>query len=1811
MKKILGLDLGTNSIGWALIEKDEEKNEGKILGMNSRIISLGEDKTNFEQGKGLTRNANRREKRGSRRLNKRYKQRRNKLIYVLYQLDVLPENQFEFSVDEKYKGTDKIFPMPEKLQHLSITSKRNPEKETNKWKQLTAVELYKLRKDATKDAIDEKDFGRLIYLFNQLRGYAGGGEDDNKEKVNEKQDSDNESSSKKDNIIKEVKTVTIQSIAPKQKYVEKKNNGQIIEVPLFNIEIEDVETKEKYKGECYKEFTGIEETVYDIEIIEKSNTKEQPFFNFDKSICEWQKTKPKKGGETKNIKAKILKCEKPQEFSNKNWIFNLELLDGRKGTISLKSTNEATNYKTNTEKELLITTKIENGITSYEFAPIRKSNWRKQMEDFNKLKAEKEKELNRTVYLGEIFYDILTKDNKSKWERIRNRVILRKHYKEEFKKIWETQISKNTALQNKINDKVLLKKIVEYIYPGKSVSQEKYRKEILEHENGFFHLIFDHIIYYQRPLKPQFRLIGQCQFEKKFKVVPQSHPLHQEEKIWKGINSLSIVTYYDDEKGLRKKRIQPISTEQKEKLYEELLNKPTLTFTQTYSQLGLKEKEQWLEGLNPKATLKGNETRIAIMNAMGKDFFEKAKLYETQNLIDLWRILYNWVKKEYDIIEIDINDYESNPSKYHEYDLTDDDEYNIESERCKALKAFFDNRHIDISDNQILSIAKVRFKRAYSSLSSNALSKIITLVRAGKYFTDEKNVIPDEAKNNFQLLKDNAADMLDRIDEGMNVDYDKEFLKKINDGLLDNVFTKGEMIYSDAVSLFYKRHTATEYTPEHPDYIKNYHHIKTLFRRKNPTLFGDKIGNENDQNNNLRNPVVEQITDEVLQLFVSLCKQYNFKTNENPDEEIEVRIELARELKNNAEARQQMWDAVIAGEKENNWVRKRLRELKNSEPLENTVEIENPEQPSLSNIEKYKLWKKQIKKENEPDKNKPGSEPDKKDSEKYKNWLEQHHISPYTLKAIPLSRLFSKDYEIDHIIPKGRFFDDSLTNKVVCEAIINKEKSNRTPFEYLNAGSVHEEVINWNSFNKFVNDVFKGQKRKNLLMEDIPEDFVERQKKETQYVTLKVKEEIGKIVGTKNVKITTGSITDYLRHEWKLDRMFKEITKPRYELMALQANKPNMVRYEKDDKDRPILKIDLWSKRNDHRHHAIDALVVACTEPKHVFRLNNLNKNLQSWFGEFGLWLNENRIEELNAIKDKEPKEILIALSKLPEDRKRLLFKNIFNAFTEKQKKHVKGKTDFDKWFGTYNALSKEERQEIEKYMPGFRQIEFPWATFCKDVSDGKWIEKMIVSHKPNNKLQIQQRENNKKEKVDFLRIKGRLHEDTYYGKGETYRLPLSKLKEKTDAKKFIETKVKSNFLKKHLTTHLSNYNGKASEAFSDKGIEAFNNYMVEKGFHPVTAIKVDYRENKTDEALQRINRLGYKDGDILVKTGSNYCFAVCEKVLSDGKKERVFDEISLFDAAKKIKESLKGGNNNAAEIIRKYFEEENDKTKGSTLLFTLTINDMVYLPDENEKVPIKKEDEGYAEFWKNADAKKIYRVVKMTKGECYFIPQTFANELNYTPPPKSDVIEDEEENQTEEKKSKEKSIAEFVDGNCTRYVHNESKIKNLLSGRRKKEIKKKLIETLNALIIEINQTADNQEKQDELKSTLIELVMNNIDQDLISEIKKYSPELADFTKQIIYEQKQKEMDDLIVKIQNSDETKPEFENQLVQLLIDFEKFSLKSYLNKKDRDIYIRISTLIEEKNQKLNNEKFKNIRIQDYCIKINVDRLGNISLT
>ena len=106
MKTILGLDLGTNSIGWALIRHNFENKEGEILGMGSRIIPMSQDVLGkFDSGQSISQTAERTGFRGVRRLLERDLLRRERLHRVLNIIGFLPEHyandiDFEFRLGQ-------------------------------------------------------------------------------------------------------------------------------------------------------------------------------------------------------------------------------------------------------------------------------------------------------------------------------------------------------------------------------------------------------------------------------------------------------------------------------------------------------------------------------------------------------------------------------------------------------------------------------------------------------------------------------------------------------------------------------------------------------------------------------------------------------------------------------------------------------------------------------------------------------------------------------------------------------------------------------------------------------------------------------------------------------------------------------------------------------------------------------------------------------------------------------------------------------------------------------------------------------------------------------------------------------------------------------------------------------------------------------------------------------------------------------------------------------------------------------------------------------------------------------------------------------------------------------------------------------------------------------------------------------------------------------------------------------------------------------------------------------------------------------
>lgn len=337
--------------------------------------------------------------------------------------------------------------------------------------------------------------------------------------------------------------------------------------------------------------------------------------------------------------------------------------------------------------------------------------------------------------------------------------------------------------------------------------------------------------------------------------------------------------------------------------------------------------------------------------------------------------------------------------------------------------------------------------------------------------------------------------------------------------------------------------------------------------------------------NSLRNPVVEKILNQMINVINGIIDSYG-----KPDE---IRIELARELKKNAEERKELSIAI------NN---SSILHEKYKEILRRDFGLVHV---SRNDIVRYKLY------------------------------LELEPLGFHTLYSntyISPNKLFSGDFDIEHIIPQSRLFDDSFSNKTLETRDVNLEKGNFTALEYIEnkhgkeGAKEYLERIN----HLFGKDLAKQGKLKKLKMksEDIPDDFINRDLRDTQYIAKKAKSILSELV--RDVVSTTGSITDRLREDWQLIDLMQELNWDKYDKLGLTEVITN-----KDGQE--IKRIKDWTKRNDHRHHAMDALTIAFTKRSHIQYLNNLNARSDKAGSIYGIEVNELYRDNRGKLKFKPP----------------------------------------------------------------------------------------------------------------------------------------------------------------------------------------------------------------------------------------------------------------------------------------------------------------------------------------------------------------------------------------------------------------------------------------------------------------------------------------------------------------------------------------------------------------------------------------------
>ncbi len=1450
MKRILGLDLGPNSIGFATVIIDGENSHIELA--NSRIIPMDAAKlSDFEKGAPQSQTHDRTMWRGIRRLFEREKLRRERALLILNHLGWLPEH-FAKGIDFSGKGAKLDYDTEPKIawqpcadnkyeffyqeafqEMLHDLRSTNPAAFPLDKKVPYDWTIYYLRKKALTRKASKYELAWIILNFNQKRGY------------NElRGELDNDSSKQEEYYA--LKVINVEAA--------EKGKGNNV---WYNLTLEN--------GWVYKRQSAI------------------PLFDWKDTIREF--------------------------------IVSTDL--DKDGTPKL-------------DKE---------GNVKRSFRAPKDDDWA-----LKKKRTESEiQKSGKTV--GAYIYDALANNPSQKIKGKLVSVVERKFYRQELLQI----LQKQAEFHPELTDKRVYEECVRILYK----SNEQYRQSIAGKD--LIYLFTENILFYQRPLKSKKSLIADCPLEHysfikdgkeisaPIKCIAKSNPLFQEFRLWQFVDNLKIIKREGKINGKLSLNID-VTPEyipdgnKKAELFELLNDKKEIDQKGFLRLLKLNDKEyRWNYVEDKKYPC--NETRGQLLPLLGKAGIGNSFLTKTAEM-ELWHILYSNETKE---------------------------------DSIKALSSYARKNALPEQFVEIFSNAKP-FKKDYGSFSKKAIKRLLPLMRSGKYW-DEK-AIDKKTRERIEKIINGEAD--DSISGRTREQAVKANLRSIDD------FSSLPMYLASYV--VYDRHSengdATKWhTPDDIDrFLKQF------------------------KQHSLRNPIVEQVILEALRTVRDIWR----KTGDFD----EIHVELGRDMKNTAEKRKNIMQKALENENTNLRIKALLTEFLNPD-----CGIENVRPQSPSQQEKLRIYEECVLSEeagNIPDdiaaiiRNFNESDikkrPSHSDVIRYKCWLEQKYRSPYTGRIIPLGKLFTSEYEIEHIIPQALYFDDSLSNKVICETAVNKDKGKRLAYNYIKecGGKIislgenrNAEILKLDKYEELVKNGYPENKKKKLLATEIPDTFSERQLNDTRYISRFVMQLLSNIVRTtdengtyeqestsKNVIPCSGKITDMLKRQWGINDVWNRIIAPRFQRLNELHGDSSFGEWCNEEGKRffrinvPFhLKRGFSTKRIDHRHHAMDAIIIACANRNIINYLNNVEAKSEN-----------KRIDLRNLICHKETDSdgnykfvINKPWATFTEDvqstinKMTVSFKNnirIINRTKNRYQKFVNGEKQFveqekgDQW-----AIRKPLHKDSYYGLINVRKekdVNLPIAVAKPEMIIDKQLKSVIKSLKAegkDDKRIISILKNTYGDKVKKVRI--------YYFTNDSNE-KLVAIRKPLDAsfdRKKITTSVSDAGVRKILLNHLAANSDNPQIAFSPEGIEKMNENIIRlnggKPHKPIYKTRVSGTLGKKFN----VGTKGYKKAKFVeTAKDTNLYFAIYKT--PSGK--RTYQTIPLNE----VIERLKRGWTPIPE------QDEN----GNSLLFSISPNDLVYVPtpDELESGIISEP----------IDNSRIYKMVSANNNRCAFIPATVATPI-------------------------------------------------------------------------------------------------------------------------------------------------------------------------------------------------------------------------
>lgn len=1446
MKKILGLDIGTNSIGWAVIDTKQNENGeevfDKIACADSRIIPMDQATIgDFNKGISKSQTAERTRYRGVRRLYERGHLRRERLNRVLSVLGWLPdyylncldkygkfiagsepklawrknsEGKYEFLFEKAFQ---------EMLEEFKSTNQQvvaDGKKVPYDWT------IYYLRKKALTEQLSNFELAWVLLNFNQKRGYY------------------------------------------------------------------------QLRGEDEEEKVGKIEEYYSLKVIAVEDSGER------------------KGSDT--------------------W-FNIVL---ENGFVYRRPFREAPDW-IGKVKDFIVTTDVDvNGNPKMDKEGQVKRSFRMPKEDdWALLKKKTECDIDKSrKTVGEFIYDVLLNSPESKVRGKLVRTIERKYYRQELEAIIDKQIELNPDLQND----ELYSKCTKALYPN----NDAYRNSIAG--RGFKYLFVNDVIFYQRPLKSKKSLIDDCPLEERYYVLPdtgerkvehikciaKSNPYFQEFRLWQFLSNLRIIERERTVEGSIKENIDVTSKfidsrEALADLFAWLNDRESIDQKGLLAYPGFKlnkaEQKRFRWNYVEDKFYPANETRAGLLLALDKANISREFL-TSEREYELWHVLYSVEDK---------------------------------NEIKKALSSFAGRYGLQGDFVNVFEKMKP-YEKEYGSYSEKAIKRMLPLMRAGRYWKEDN-------------IDDATRGRISRLLSG-------EFDENIHNRVREKTIALQSMHDFQGLPVWlvcyvvYDRHSEAKDIDKWscPEDIDAY---LARFRQ-----------------HSLRNPIVESVVMETLRTVRDI-----WKAEGQIDE---IHIELGREMKNPADKRKRITEQALENENANLRVRAMLTEFMNPEFNVDNVRPNSPGQQEILRIyEDSVLGKEQeipddiksiLDKFNKPE---PLKRPTSSEVLRYKVWLEQKYRSPYTGEVIPLGKLFTPAYEIEHIIPQALYFDDSFSNKVICESEVNKLKDKSLGYQFIKehqgeivtlSGGRQVKILSVEAYEKFVRDHYSGKKnvskKRNLLAEDIPEGFIHRQLNDSRYISKVVKTLLSNVVRekdeeqdiSKNVITCNGQITTRLKKDWGINDLWKQIMLPRFERLDGMIQDERFVVVNVNGQKDPVVpfhrKKGFEMKRIDHRHHAMDAVVIACANRNIVNYLNNSSACRDS---------KEKRYDLQRAVCEKRHPDSSGNYSwviKMPSDafvgevrsaltRCIVSFKQnlrIINKSSNHYEKIVDGKKvrvrqeKGDNWairksmhkdtvFGEVNLRKIKSVSLNEALKNPNRIVRKDVKKLICECSDVKAMKKLLSDCFPElTKLEI------------------------YYYTSETNdKYYATRTMISPDfTKEFIQKSVTDTGIQSILLKHLEQCENDPDVAFSPDGIDRMNMNIVQlNGGHPHKPI---FRVRKYEKADKfPVGEIGSKSKKFVeAAKGTNLFFGVY--VSSDGK--RSYSSVPLNEVIDREKAGL---------------SPVPEKNEEDSLVFWLSPNDLVYVPTEDEL------ERGYVDG--ELDRSRIYKMVSSSGRQCFFVPASVA----------------------------------------------------------------------------------------------------------------------------------------------------------------------------------------------------------------------------